>query len=66
MSQTDAAYYRRRAREEREHAKQVTMANAVAIHKKLGEPYEALADREELTASVASTQQRQPNRRPSV
>jgi hypothetical protein len=55
MSQADAAYYLRRAREERERAEQATLANAAAIHKKLAERYEALAKREELTASVATT-----------
>jgi hypothetical protein len=66
MSQADAAYYRRRAREEHERAKRATPANAAAIHEKLAERYEAIAEREELTASVAATQQRHPNGRSRV
>jgi len=66
MSQADAAYYRRRAREERDCAKQATSANAAAIHEELAQQYEALAQREELTASVASIQHLHPNGRPNV
>jgi hypothetical protein len=66
MSQADAAYYRRRAREERDRAKQATPAHAAAIHEELAQQYEALARREEVTASVASIQQLQPNGRPNV
>lgn len=60
MSEADAAYYRHRAREERERAEQATPANAAAIHRKLADRYEALAEREELTPSVARTEQPQP------
>lgn len=66
MSEADATYYRRRAREERERAEQTIVADAAAIHKKLADRYEALAEREELTDSVAGTEQRHPNGRPSV
>lgn len=60
MSDADAAYYRHRAREERERAEQATPASAAAIHKKLADRYEALAEREELTPSATRTEHRQP------
>lgn len=66
MSQADAAYYRRRAREERDRARQATQADAAAIHEELAQQYAALAEREELTASAASIQQLHPNGRPNV
>jgi len=48
MSETDAAYYRRRADEERERAKQAKLAGAAAIHEELAKQYEALATHPEL------------------
>lgn len=54
-----------RAREERERAKQATPANAAAIHKKLADRYDALAEREDLIASPGPSDGN-PNGRPSV
>ena len=66
MSKADAAYYRRRAREERDRAKQATQADVAAIHEEFAQQYEALAEGEKPTPSVASIQQLHPNGRPNV
>jgi hypothetical protein len=66
MPQADAAYYRRRAREERERAKQATQADAAVIHEELAQHYEARAESQELTASVAGIPRSRPNGRPSA
>lgn len=63
MSEADAAYYRRRACEERARAKQAKQPEAAAIHKELARQYEALAGRNELVASVVAMQQQRLNGR---
>jgi hypothetical protein len=44
MSESNSAYYRRRASEERERAKQAELADAAAVHEELAKKYEALAE----------------------
>lgn len=53
MTETDAEYYRRRACEERDRAKQANLPGAAAIHEELARQYEALVDHPELRPKQA-------------
>ena len=44
MSRDDVAYYRRRADEERQRAKEASRADVAAIHEELARQYEALVE----------------------
>ena len=44
MSREDVAYYRRRAAEERQRAREADRANVAAIHEELARQYEALVE----------------------
>jgi len=54
MSETDVAYYRRRADEERQRAKEAPRANVAAIHEELANQYEALVEHAELRTTRAA------------
>lgn len=54
MSPDDVAYYRRRASDERERAKEAGRAHVAAIHEELARQYEALVEHEELRPTQAA------------
>jgi hypothetical protein len=54
MQERDVAYYRRRARDERQRAKEAARANVAAIHEELAKQYEALVEHAELRTTQAA------------
>jgi len=54
VSETDVAYYRRRASDERHRAKEASRANVAAIHEELAKQYEALIEHAELRCAGAA------------
>lgn len=50
MSRDDVAYYRRRAAEERQRAKEADRAHVAAIHEELARQYDALVEHKGLRA----------------
>ena len=55
MTSADVEYYRRRAREERERAKQASQAKVAAIHEELARQYDALVEHAELRPKLRRT-----------
>ena len=53
MTTEDTAYYRRRAQQERERAKQAKLADAAAIHEDLAKQYDTLAEHPDLRPQKA-------------
>ena len=54
MSESDVAYYRRRARDERKWAREAARSDVAAIHEELAKQYEALAEHAELRQTRAA------------
>jgi hypothetical protein len=54
MSETDVAYYRRRAVDERQRAREAARADVAAIHEELAKQYEALVEHAELRQTRAA------------